>query len=56
MGELADDAVEGWCCEDCCIYFEKEHGHPVLCGDCYAKQWATTGKQPLTSKATHQEM
>ena len=35
MGEIANDMIEGLCCEECGIYFVKEHGHPVLCHDCF---------------------
>ena len=35
MGEIADDMIEGFCCSLCGVYFEKEHGFPVLCKDCW---------------------
>jgi len=35
MGQLADDMVNGLSCSECGIYFEKEHGYPVLCKDCF---------------------
>jgi len=34
MGEFADDMIDGLCCSWCGIYFEKEHGYPVICNDC----------------------
>jgi len=35
MSEIADDIVEGACCALCSTYFQKDHGYPVLCGDCW---------------------
>lgn len=35
MGEIADDIIDGACCALCGVYFEEEHGYPVLCSDCY---------------------
>lgn len=35
MGQIADDMVEGRSCSECGIYFEKAHGYPVLCEDCF---------------------
>ena len=34
-GDIADDIVNGFQCSHCGICFEAEHGHPVLCHDCY---------------------
>lgn len=42
MGDIADDHLAGLCCEECGIYFEEEHGHPVLCADC----WTPKSKTP----------
>ena len=38
MGEIADDMINGWSCSHCGIYFEEEHGHPVLCRACYISE------------------
>ena len=38
MGEIADDMINGLCCGHCGIYFEEEHGHPVLCESCYESE------------------
>lgn len=35
MGEIADDMINGLCCSLCNVYFEEEHGHPVVCDSCY---------------------
>ena len=35
MGEIADDIIDGNCCALCGVYFEKSHGYPVACEDCY---------------------
>ena len=38
MGQIADDMINGLCCSHCGIYFEEEHGYPVLCKDCYESE------------------
>ncbi len=42
MGEIADDIVEGRCCDICGMYFAgdqpntmHEHGHPATCRECW---------------------
>ena len=35
MGELAEDKVYGFSCSWCGVYFEAEHGFPVLCISCW---------------------
>ena len=35
MGEMADDMIDGAACELCGMYFEEEHGYPVICKDCW---------------------
>lgn len=35
MGQISDDVVNGLCCSHCGIYFEEEHGFPVLCESCF---------------------
>ena len=35
MGELANDKMNGLSCYYCGVYFEKEHGYPVLCKSCW---------------------
>lgn len=32
---ISEDMKKGLCCEWCGIYFEKEHGYPVLCNNCF---------------------
>ena len=42
MGEIAEDMVDGTCCQWCGMYFEDKnspnelptHGYPVVCKDC----------------------
>lgn len=34
MGEMADDLIDGAACSWCGMYFEKEHGYPVVCDGC----------------------
>jgi hypothetical protein len=38
MGEMADDAIYGFACSHCGVYFVAEHGYPVLCRECYEKE------------------
>lgn len=40
MGQIADDMIDGTCCEICGCYFEKDgelytHGYPVTCSECW---------------------
>lgn len=35
MGEIAEDMIDGHCCSYCGVYFEQEHGYPVLCDSCW---------------------
>ena len=35
MGQIADDMVNGCSCSLCGLYFESEHGYPVLCSECF---------------------
>lgn len=35
MAEIAEDTIDGTKCFLCGVYFEKTHGYPVLCDDCY---------------------
>lgn len=40
MGEMANDIIEGRCCDICCSYFEKNgatytHGYAATCLDCW---------------------
>lgn len=32
---IAEDIIDGWCCQLCGVYFEEEHGYPVVCESCY---------------------
>ena len=32
---MGEDAIDGLCCSHCGVYFEEEHGYPVLCRSCY---------------------
>lgn len=43
MGQIADDMVNGLCCELCgCYFVDKDenlydHGHPVVCDGCWSE-------------------
>lgn len=54
MGQGADDAVAGLTCEWCGIFFEKEHGHPVVCNSCWKD--ATPADRKGHVKAYYKEM
>jgi len=49
VGEIADDMVSGRSCSWCGIYFEKEHGYPVLCQSCY-QDWRKESKDNTSKK------
>ena len=34
MGDMADLAINGETCSWCGIFFEEDHGYPVLCESC----------------------
>jgi len=59
---LADDAVGGLMCSWCGVYFEKEHGYPVLCKTCWNRgtlihhngKWHE--QHPGFQKAIHKEL
>lgn len=36
MGEMADAAINGECCSWCGVFFNGEHGFPVLCVSCWS--------------------
>ena len=52
MGEIADDMVNGRCCQWCGIYFIEEHGYPVLCNDC----WSDCDEKEEFNQATLKEL
>lgn len=42
---IAEDIIDGWCCQLCGVYFEEEHGYTLL----FAKA-ATTNYQKKKRK------
>lgn len=60
MGEIADDMIEGRACALCGQYFVYkndqdtmyEHGHPVICNDCFEDEGSACGYQRQSKKAT----
>jgi len=50
MGDMANDIVQGWCCEWCCMFFKREHGYPVICDSCWED--ATKEEKELVTRAT----
>lgn len=57
MGDVADDIVDGACCEDCNTYFVAEHGHPVLCVECWRQTYPNEAERidVLWRRAVHAE-
>lgn len=54
MGEIADDMIDGTCCQLCGCYFEGQddiytHGYPVVCRDCWRE--LTKDERKLYQKA-----
>lgn len=35
MGEIADDIIDGACCDLCGCYFEEDNGFPATCSVCW---------------------
>ncbi len=54
-GSIANDARVGLCCSECGVYFEAEHGYPVLCKGCYLAYQGTLDGAP-NPKATEKEV
>lgn len=54
MGQAADDAVDGLTCSWCGIFFEKAHGHPVICNNCWKN--AKPAERAGVPKAYHKEL
>lgn len=54
MGEIAEGMIEGFQCSHCGICFEREHGYPVLCNDCYDNE--TPEERAGLPKATEKEL
>ena len=52
MGEMAESALEGTCCEWCGVFFTKAHGFPVVCHSCWRASDADErrGHQRATEK------
>ena len=56
MGQAADDAVAGLTCQQCGVFFEKEHGHPVVCASCWKQATPAERKKLGLIKAYHREL
>lgn len=50
MGAIADDMVDGSSCSYCGVYFERPHGHPVLCKDCFADEPEEDSVYPMATE------
>lgn len=53
MGEIADDLIEGRCCQLCPTYFEQEHGYPVVCHACWKD--LSADEREIYQKSTNKE-
>ena len=40
MGEMSEAVIDGACCSWCGVFFEKEHGYPVVCRACWRESTA----------------
>lgn len=54
MGEIADQMVNGSACQWCGVLFEKEHGYPVICRNCFDN--STRKERRHIVKATEKEL
>lgn len=55
MGEIAEDILEGACCQDCGIYFVEAHGYPVLCKECW-KSYSPKERKNISAQAIMKEL
>ena len=46
MGETADDMIDGFSCSFCGVYFDEEHGYPVVCNSCWSDLLKDAIKNP----------
>ena len=59
---LAEDKVYGFSCSWCGVYFEAEHGFPVLCDSCWDEAIDKHGNDKIIlgkfglQKAIHSEL
>lgn len=51
---IAKDMINGHSCCLCGIYFEKDHGYPVVCKDCYSD--LTDEEREEYQRALHKEL
>lgn len=56
MAQIAEDVACGFQCSECGICFERVHGHPVLCHDCFDTSVDEMGRKPEIPRATQPEM
>lgn len=54
MGQLANDMINGFSYSECGVYFEKPHGYPVLCKDCFED--TEQDEDCILPKATEKEL
>lgn len=52
MGQMAEDAINGFSCSWCGTYFKKEHGYPVACKDCWDDALDRYGDDETQTNAT----
>ena len=51
---IAEDIIDGWCCQLCGVYYEEEHGYPVVCESCYNELSEEEKKEFLESLGLEQ--
>jgi len=53
MSETVNDIVNGLACACCGVYFEREHGYPVVCRSCYDEK---APRNTQAQRAIHGEL
>lgn len=56
MGEMAEDLIDGSCCQICGEYFTEDHGYPVVCKECWRAMSKKERQEAMSSGlqvATH---
>ena len=56
MGEIANDMINGSSCFWCGVYFEREHGYPVVCKNCWKNSTKEEREGSMVQKAIEKEL
>lgn len=55
-GVIAGDIISGFKCSWCGVYFEKEHGYPVVCDSCWEDSSKKEREKSRIQKAIYKEL